>query len=94
MTATKEQVQKEISEIVKRLAGEGLEGYELGTDTDFTDTGISSLEYLEFVDIIEMKYGIFVDLEADDMLSSVDKFVDYIVREMDTASAASSKRGD
>jgi acyl carrier protein len=53
----------------------------IDTNTEFTETGMSSIEYLELVEKIETKFGVVIDLEADGSLTSVDNFLDVLLRQ-------------
>jgi acyl carrier protein len=42
---------------------------------------MSSIEYLELIEKIETKFGVVIDLEADGSLTSVDNFLDVLLRQ-------------
>jgi acyl carrier protein len=67
--------------LLSEVVGESVDGGSIEADTEFTETGMSSIQYLEFIDKVESAFGVAIDLESDRELTSVDKFVDVLLRE-------------
>lgn len=42
---------------------------------------MSSIEYLDLVEKIETRFGVSIDLEADGNLTSVDNFLDVLLKQ-------------
>ncbi|MEP4032207.1 phosphopantetheine-binding protein [Roseibium polysiphoniae] len=47
---------------------------DISQDTRFTEAGMSSIEYLKFVDLVEAEFNVTIDLNADGDLDSIGKF--------------------
>jgi acyl carrier protein len=67
--------------LLAEVVGESVDGDSIEADTEFTETGMSSIQYLEFIDKVESTFGVAIDLESDRELTTVDKFVDVLLRE-------------
>jgi acyl carrier protein len=67
--------------LLSEVTGGSLGSSHIDTDTEFTETGMSSIEYLEFIDKLETKFSVVIDLEADESLTSVDKFMDLLLKQ-------------
>lgn len=72
-------LRQQIFVLLSEVAGGSLGG--IDTNTEFTETGMSSIEYLELIEKIETKFGVVIDLEADGSLTSVDKFLDVLLKQ-------------
>jgi acyl carrier protein len=70
----RQQVSDLLSEVVGSASG-------IDTTTEFTETGMSSIEYLELIDRIETRFSVVIDLDADETLTTVDKFADLLLRQ-------------
>jgi acyl carrier protein len=66
-----------LSEVTGYAPGSG----HIDADTEFTETGMSSIEYLELIEKVEAKFGVVIDLEADGSLTSVDSFLDLLLKQ-------------
>ena len=67
--------------LLSEATGGSLGGDHITAQTEFPETGMSSIEYLELVDKIETTFNVAIDLEADRELTSVDKFLAVLVRQ-------------
>ena len=67
--------------LLSEVTGGSLGSGHIDTSTEFTETGMSSIEYLEFIEKIETRFGVVIDLEADGSLTSVDKFLDLLLKQ-------------
>jgi acyl carrier protein len=74
-------LRQQIFVLLSEVTGGSLGGSHIDTNTEFTETGMSSIEYLELVEKIETKFGVVIDLEADGSLTSVDKFLDVLLKQ-------------
>lgn len=74
-------LRQEIFVLLSEVTGGSLDSNHIDTNTEFTETGMSSIEYLELVEKIETKFGVFIDLEADGNLTSVDNFLDLLLKQ-------------
>lgn len=74
----RETLQKQLSTLIAEITGGNLDCDQLKADTDFSDTGMNSVEYLELIDRIETKFDIAIDLESDWSLTSIDSFLDLL----------------
>lgn len=66
-----------LAEVTDGSAG----GYDIDANTEFPETGMSSIEYLELIEKIETTFGVFIDLEVNGSLTSVDKLADLLLEE-------------
>jgi acyl carrier protein len=49
-------------------------------DTNLTEQGLSSLDYLRLIDAIEIELGVYIDLEGDiAFMTSVQGIADYVL---------------
>jgi acyl carrier protein len=74
-------LRQQIFVLLSEVTGGSLGGNSIDTNTEFTETGMSSIEYLELIEKIETKFGVVIDLEADGSLTSVDKFLDVLLKQ-------------
>ncbi|MCP3800883.1 acyl carrier protein [Allokutzneria sp. A3M-2-11 16] len=83
MTAedTRAELRKQIFEALYEVAGSLLESQDIGPDTEFPETGMSSIEFLAFIEKIETKLDVFIDLEENQDLTTVNKFCDLLLEE-------------
>jgi acyl carrier protein len=81
--AERDALRQELFAMVSRSTGGALEsGESFGVATEFPDTGMTSISYLELIDGLETKYGVVVDLESDGpQLTSIDKVVDFLLQQ-------------
>lgn len=63
------------------VTDESLSGLGMSSDTDFTETGMSSIEYLKFVDKLETTFGVAIDLGGDGNLNTVEKFLKVLQKQ-------------
>lgn len=83
MTAkdAREELREQIFEVLSEVAGSILDSQKIEADTEFPDTGMSSIEYLAFIEKIETRLDVFIDLEENQDLTTVDKFCDLLLKE-------------
>ena len=74
-------LRQQILVLLSEVTGGSLGDDRVDTNTEFTETGMSSIEYLELVEKIETKFGVVIDLEADGSLTSVGKFLDVLLKQ-------------
>jgi acyl carrier protein len=74
-------LRQEIFVLLSEVTGESLNSVGIYPDTEFTDTGMSSIQYLELIEKIETRFGVVIDLESDGSLTSVDKFLDVLLKQ-------------
>lgn len=74
----REILQRELTTLISEITDGNLASEKISGDTDFADTGMNSVEYLEFIDRVESKFDVVIDLESDWSLTSIDKFVDLL----------------
>jgi acyl carrier protein len=67
--------------LVSEVTGDSLRDSDIDNNTDFTGTGMSSIEYLELVEKIESTFDVVIDLEADGSLTSVDSFLELLLKQ-------------
>jgi acyl carrier protein len=70
--------------LLSEVTGGALDGDRIAADAEFTDTGMSSIEYLALVEKIETTFDVVIDLE-DGSLTSVDSFLDVLVAQGESA---------
>ncbi|WP_158607947.1 acyl carrier protein [Nocardia panacis] len=75
------ELRKQIFAILSEVAGGVLDSQNIESNTEFPETGMSSIEYLALIEKIETKLDVFIDLEANEDLTSVDKFCDYLLEQ-------------
>lgn len=75
------QLREQIFSLLSEVAGGVLDSQKIESDTEFPETGMSSIEYLALIEKIETKLDVFIDLEANEDLTSVDKFCDHILEQ-------------
>jgi acyl carrier protein len=80
MDTSRDALRQEIFTLVSQSTGGSLESDgQFAADTEFPDTGMTSISYLELIDSVETKFGVVIDLESDGpSLTSIDKFVDFL----------------
>jgi acyl carrier protein len=79
--SAREAVRRKIFVLLSEISGGSLDSGSIGADTEFTDTGMSSIEYLELIERIETGFGVVIDLEADGPLTSVDNLSDLLLKQ-------------
>lgn len=67
--------------LISEVTGGSLGSGRIDPDTELTETGMSSIEYLELIDRIETRFGVVIDLTEDESLTSVDKFMDVLLKQ-------------
>jgi acyl carrier protein len=77
-TSTRDALRNDIFSILTEVTGDAQVRDHIGTETEFPDTGMSSIEYLALIEKIETRFGVLIDLEASHSLTSVDRFVDLL----------------
>lgn len=77
--SARDALRENIFVLVSEVTGGSLGSSHLDPNTEFTETGMSSIEYLELIDRIETRFSVVIDLEADGSLTSVDKFMDLLL---------------
>lgn len=79
------ELRQQLFAILSEVAGGVLDNQVIAGDTEFPDTGMSSIEYLALIEKIETKLDVFIDLEENEELTSVDKFCDYLLEQAPTS---------
>jgi acyl carrier protein len=74
-------LRREIFVLLSEVTGGSLNRSHVDTNTELTETGMSSIEYLDLVERIESKFGVPIDLEANGNLTSVDNFLDLLLKQ-------------
>jgi acyl carrier protein len=74
-------LRQKIFVLLSEVIGRSLDGDHITAKMEFTETGMSSIEYLELVDKIETTFDVIIDLEADGDLTSVDKFLNVLLKQ-------------
>jgi acyl carrier protein len=74
-------LRENIFALLSEVTGGSLNGDHFDTTTEFTETGMSSIQYLELVEKIETTFGVVIDLETDGSLTSVDDFLDLLLKQ-------------
>ncbi|MYV31392.1 hypothetical protein GQ649_29700 [Rhodococcus sp. DSM 6344] len=75
------ELRQQIFSLLSEVAGGVLDSQKIERDTEFPDTGMSSIEYLALIEKIETKLDVFIDLEENEDLTTVDKFCDYLLEQ-------------
>jgi acyl carrier protein len=73
-------LREELYGLVSEVTGINLNDGRGDAETNFTETGISSVEYLEVIDRVERRFGVEIDLESNDVPTSAAMFMDFLVR--------------
>jgi acyl carrier protein len=81
---TQDALRKELFVLISEIAGVDMNDDRIDPDMEFIDTGISSVEYLEFVDKVETRFDVVIDLESSDAPTSLGMFVDFLLQEKAT----------
>lgn len=79
--SARDALRQNIFVLLSEVTGGSLDSGHIDANTEFTETGMSSIEYLEFIEKLETKFGVVIDLEADSSLTSVDKFLDVLLQQ-------------
>ena len=79
--SARDALRQNIFVLLSEVTGGSLGSSQIDANTEFTETGMSSIEYLEFIEKIETRFGVVIDLEADSSLTSVDKFLDLLLQQ-------------
>jgi acyl carrier protein len=79
--SVRDALRQKIFVLLSEVTAGSLGGDHITAKMEFTETGMSSIEYLELVDKIETAFDVIIDLEADRELTSVDKFLEVLVRQ-------------
>jgi acyl carrier protein len=82
---SREALRKEIFALLAEVTGGSLTSDHIAADTEFTETGMSSIEYLALVEKIETTFDVVIHLE-DGSLTSVDSFLNDLLKQQATAS--------
>lgn len=75
LVSKQDELRKRILSLFLESTDASLASEQILPDTEFTESGMSSIEYLKFVDTLESTFGITVDLESDGNLNTIDKFL-------------------
>ena len=73
-------LRNELYGLVSEVTGITLNDDRGDANTNFTETGMSSVEYLEVIDRVEQRFGVEIDLESSDVPTSAAMFMDFLVR--------------
>jgi acyl carrier protein len=73
-------LRKELYGLVSEVTGITLKDDRGDAEASFTETGMSSVEYLEVIDKVERRFGVEIDLESNDVPTSAAMFMDFLVR--------------
>jgi acyl carrier protein len=76
-----EALRQKIFGLLSEVTDGSLDGEHIAANTEFTETGMSSIEYLALVEKIETTFDVFIDLETDGDLTSVDSFLNVLVKQ-------------
>lgn len=76
----REELRQKIFALLSDVTGGSLGSDRISEDTEFTETGMSSIEYLELVEKIETTFDVVIELE-DESLTSVDNFLDFLSKQ-------------
>lgn len=76
--SAREALRQKVFALLAEVTGGSLGSDHIAADTEFTETGMSSIEYLELVEKIETTFDVVIDLE-DGSLTTVDNFSDLLV---------------
>ncbi|GAB3482963.1 acyl carrier protein [Amycolatopsis cihanbeyliensis] len=79
------ELRQQIFSLLAEVAGGVLDSQTIESDTEFPETGMSSIEYLALIEKIETKLDVFIDLEENQDLTTVDKFCDLLVDQVPSA---------
>ncbi|HEY3869547.1 MAG TPA: acyl carrier protein [Actinocrinis sp.] len=74
----REALSQRLFALLSEVTDGSLDGDRIAANAEFTDTGMSSIEYLALVEKIETTFDVVIDLE-DGSLTSVDNFLDLLV---------------
>lgn len=65
--------------VARASAGSISEEQAVCPDTNLTEQGMSSLDYLKLIDALELELGVYIDLEADlAFMTSVQGITEYV----------------
>jgi acyl carrier protein len=78
--SAREALRQKIFVLLSEVTGGSLDSVRITANTEFTETGMSSIEYLALVEKIETTFDVVIDLE-EGSLTSVDNFLDLLVRQ-------------
>jgi acyl carrier protein len=79
--SARDALRQKIFDLLSEVAGGSLNGSHIDTNTEFPETGMSSIEYLELIEKIETTFDVVIDLETDGSLTSVDNFLDLLLKQ-------------
>ena len=74
-------LRQKIFVLLSEVTGGSLAGDHVTAKMEFTETGMSSIQYLELVEKIESAFDVVIDLEADRDLTNVDKFLEVLLKQ-------------
>jgi acyl carrier protein len=77
----REKLRQQIFDALSEVAGGVLDNQTIEADTEFPETGMSSIEYLALIEKIETRLDVFIDLEENQDLTTVNKFCDLLLKE-------------
>ncbi len=67
--------------LLRRATDNQLNGEDISSETEFTQTGMNSIEYLRLIDLVETTFDVTIDLVAEKDLNSVGKFVKVLLKQ-------------
>lgn len=73
-------LRQKVFDLLSEVTGGLLDSDHIAANAEFTETGMSSIEYLALVEKVETTFDVVIDLE-DGSLTSVDNFLDLLVKE-------------
>lgn len=78
--SAREALRQKIFVLLSEVTGGSLGSDHIAANTEFTETGMSSIEYLALVEKIETTFDVVIDLE-DGPLTSVDNFLNLLLEQ-------------
>lgn len=78
--SAREELRQKIFVLLSEVTDGSLNSDHISANTEFTETGMSSIEYLELVEKIETTFDVVIDLE-DGSFTSVDNFLDLLLKQ-------------
>jgi len=81
LVSAHETLRENILTLLINATDESLNMAGISSETEFTETGMSSIEYLKFVDSIESTFDVTIDLEAEGNLNTVEKFLKVLLKQ-------------
>ncbi len=79
--SSRDALRQQVFVLLSRVTGVSPGGNNIDANTEFPETGMSSIEYLEFIEKVETSFDVVIDLEAEGSLTTVDKFVTVLLKQ-------------